>query len=746
MPKVTLIQTNFSAGEISPKVMGRVDVARYQNGAESLENCIVDVQGAANRRDGTIYVAETEDSSRRAILIPFVFSTTQSYMLEFGHQYMRVFLTMGVPVLVGGVPFEIATPYTEDMLADLDYTQGADTMLLFHPQVQTQSLRRLASDNWAIQNAPFTVTPYDEIGARFASNITLSASSVGTGRTVTASSPTFASTDVARDITVDGAGLATITGFTDPTHVTVEIKEAFASTSYTGFTWILGGSPVGSLTPSAEKPIGIEISLKFDPGLTGWRTEDVGKFVEINGGLVQINQVVDGNEAKGIIKRELTAAVLAPAFSWSLQSSVWNEYDGYPRTGAFYEQRLVTAGTRRFPQGIWGSRSGIYFDFTQGTDDDEGFSFELPSTGQINPITRLTASTVLLPLTFGGEFTMHGGVEKPLTPTNAQTRGRSVYGIANVKPIRAGSEVLFVQRAQRKVRALSYDPDTYSYRAPDLTVLADHITTSGIVSMTFQQEAPADLDADLGPSSLVWCALGNGKMAVLTLDRDEGVVAWTPLSTDGAYECVASIPRPDGGDEVWAIVRRTINGVTKRYVELFGPGYLTDCAVKKDAVTPGGDTAWTGLDHLEGETVWCKADGVFMGEFVVSGGQITINRPAMQVEVGLPYENRVKLLRPEIQGGMGSGQSSVMSTSRVLPLVRDTIGCLIDTDNGFPPQEIHTRAFGPDVLDQPPQPFSGYLSVGTLGWQQSDSPLTLIQNKPYPFHLLAVVREISFNS
>lgn len=830
MPKVKTVQTNFTAGEVSPKCYGRFDVARYQNGAESLENCIVDIQGAANRRQGTQFIAAAKLDGQRCMLVPFVFSTTQSYLLEFGHNYVRFYLASGGQILAGGVPYELATPWTEAMLADLDYTQGADTMFLFHPDVPTQTLKRLASDNWSLQPAAWTVQPFDEVGDRFGVTLTLSDATVGTGRTLTAGGSVFLSADVGRRITGPGSGQALITGYTSATQVTADVTEAFASTTIAGNEWVLQDSPQGSLKPSAKDPVGAEITLTFEESTTvtlgptqaiaglahdgvstvtvtvpghgfasgqtvqidgcdptgyngtysitvldvdtftytrspnpgaavtlgtarssssstttveGWRSQDVGKFIEINSGLVQLTAVDSPTVARGVIKKELSADVAAPANGWILESSVWSSFDGYPRTGAFYEQRLVTAGSRRFPQGIWGSRNGLYYDFTQGTDDDEGFTFELPSTGQINPIIRMVAATVLLPLTFGAEFTLHGGVEKPLTPTNVQIRGRSVYGCNQVKPVRIGAEVLFVQRANRKVRALSYDPDTYAYRAPDLTVLADHITSSGIVAMAYQQEPASQQDELQEPASLLWCVRADGKMAVMTLDRDEGVTAWTPQSTDGAYESVACVPRPDGGDETWVVVRRTINGQTRRYVERFEDGYLMDCAVKgSDAV---GKATWGGLGHLEGRQVWCKGDGVFMGLYTVAGGQITLERDAKAVEIGLPYTNQVKMLRPEVQMGDGTAQASMMSTSRVLPLVRDTTGCIVDTGDGFP-EEIPFRTFGDELLDRPPEIVSGYESVGTLGWHQSDSPLTLIQDKPYPFHLLAVVREITFNS
>lgn len=736
MPRVTIDQTNFTSGEISPKVFGRVDVTRYQNAAESLENCIVNIHGGAQRRPGTRHIASTKNPTQRARLVPFIFSRDQAYMLEFGNGYIRFYLASGGQILSGGVPYEIASPYSVDQIDDLDFTQGADTMLIFHEEVFPHSLRRLASDSWTLQPAPFTVLPFDEIGHRLGAQLTLSDPTVGTGRTATASAGVFLNADDGRRITTAGSGLAVITNYVSATQVTVDILEAFGSATIQAGLWVTEDSPQGTLTPSDDGPVGAAITMDFPGGVDGWRFVDVGKFVEINGGLVEIVAFNNAQSVNGVVKKELTATVAAPANSWVLNGAVWNPVDGYPRTGAFYEQRLTAAGSPRYPQTVWGSRTAIYFDFTQGTDDDEGFTFTLPSTGEINPINRMTSSTVLIPLTNGAEFTMYGGVEKPLTPTNAQIKARSAFGCSQVKPIKIGIELIFVQRAGKKVRAVSYDPDSYAYKVPDLTVLAEHITQAGIAEMAYQQE----------PRSVLWCVRTDGKLATLTLDRDEGVTAWTPQSTDGVFESVATVPNATG-NEVWAIVRRTINGNTVRYVERFDDSYYVDAGIK--GTSGAGTATWGGLSHLEGKPVDVKADGIYVGSYVVSGGEVTIPRTAKAVEIGLNFVNRIKLLRPEIQTGEGTAQSNAMSTSEVSPLFLETTGCKVDTGDGDPNYaevEIPFRHLGDDVLDLPPEVLSGFESIGMLGWMRGDSPLTLIQDQPYPFHVLSIVRKLTVNS
>lgn len=725
MPRVTLNQTNFTAGEISPRCYGRVDVARYQNGAASLENCLMTIHGGAFGRYGTSFEAHAKFDDKITRMIPFVFSTTQAYMLEFGHLYVRFFRAGGGQIVDGGgVPIEVASPYTEAMLRDIDYTQGADTMLLFHPLIPTHSLKRFADMVWTVEPTVFTTVPFAETGHRFTTTLTLSATTVGTGRTFTAASGVFLNADVGRRLTKDG-GLAVVTGYTSATVLTCEIKTPFPASVLNADEWVLEDSPQTTLTASAKDPLGASVTLTA--GAAGLRAVDVGKHVEINDGLIKITGFTDSTHVTGTISKVLTSVVAALANSWVLKGSAWNAADGYPRTGAFYEQRLTTAGSPKYPQTLWGSKTGLFFDNTIGTDDDDAFSFTLPSTGQINPITRMAATSSLLMLTYGGEYTAAGGVEKPLVPTNPQLKPRTRWGCNNVKPILIGDELFYVTRSGKKVRAMSYAYASDSFPSPNITTLAEHLFKSGLVDMAYQQE----------PDSRLWTVRADGKLATLTIDRDEGVIAWSPQTTDGAYESIGCIPTL-GSDEVWTSTARTINGVTKRFIERFDEDLLTDCAVVlEDAV---GKMVWTGLSHLEGKSVSVKADGTFIGRFVVESGQIDIKRNAKRVEIGLGYTVTIIPLRPEMQAGDGSAQGNNMNTCQITLMLYETIGGKI---NGVP---ITQRKINDELLDKAPTEYSGLSRLGTIGWQRGDSPIVITQDEPLPLHCLAVIRKITVNA
>lgn len=693
MPKVTHLQTNFTAGEISPKLYGRVDISKYGNGAKKLRDCIVQIWGGAKRRDGTLFVKEVKTSAKKTRLVPFIYNEDTAYMLEFGDLYMRVFKTDGTIVgpgapaaynggtayvvgdlassggvnyyciapTTGNAPpnatywyampegvYEIPTPYTEALLFDMDYTQGADTMFLFQETIYPRRLRRFGETNWQIEQIPFVETPFLEPGTY----------------------------------------------------------------------------PAATLTPTAATPVGAACTLNASAGV--FAAGDIGSSVKINGGIVKITSFTSNVQVAGVIKQVLTSTAAAPANSWSLHAQAWTAGNGYPRTGTLYEQRLIVAGSTAYPQTMWGSATGAYLDFTMGVADDDAFAFTIASE-QINPIQFIASSRALTVFTSGGEFTVFGGLEKPLAPTNVQIRQRSNYGCARVRPVRIREAEMFVQRAGQKVRAFAYNVVNDDWTAGDISVLSEHLTVGGFVEMCWQQE----------PTSIIWLVRADGVPVSVTYDKDQDVIGWAAhTGFTGIAESVATMPDATG-DQVWMVVKRTINGNVKRYIERFDKDTRMDCAKHSTAGTPA--TVWTGFDHLEGQEIDVVGDSAYSGRYPVSGGQITTSKAYSDIRGGLPFENRVELLDPEIQTGMGSSSGNSMRTSEVTVRVHETTGCNV---NGKP---LIFREFGTNTTVQTPQPFTGVKRLENLGWERGESPLAITQDVPMPFHLLSVTRKLTVN-
>ncbi|HCD2059988.1 TPA: hypothetical protein NBJ75_002059 [Serratia marcescens] len=660
--RANLIKTNFTAGEISPRLMGRVDISRYANGAKQIENAVCVVQGGVMRRPGTRFAAAAKYGDRNARLIPYVFNRSQAYVLEFGDGYMRIFQNGAQLVNDDNTPYEIASPYSSAMLPAVNYVQGADTMFLVHQGVKPHRLQRRGQLDWVLEPCPFIVEPFDEI----------------------------------RD------------------------------------------TPEKWCRPNVKEFVGSEVILTLSddeppeeggtPPITGegWTSEDVGSYVRINGGLVLIKSVDSASVATGTIRTDLTATQAASPGAWTREDTVWTDEFGYPGAVTLYQQRLVLAGSIRYPQTIWFSETSVYLSFELGTDDDKAISFTL-SSDQLNPIVHLAQMNTLIALTYGGEFTITAGNDAAITPTNISVKNPSPYGCNGIRPVRVGTEIMFVQRAGRKLYAVAYDPDSFvSYSANDMTVLAEHITAGGVIDMAYQQQ----------PDAFIWLVRTDGVMVTMAIDRAQDVIAWSRQITAGGFESVASIPS-DSNDVVYALVRREINGQLVRYIEVFDSALYTDAAVTGNS--EAGATTWSGLNHLEGQTVDIVADGSVMPVQVVSSGQITLTRKAYRVEIGLHFESTIQTLTPEVGTTEGTTQSAKKRTSEVTMRFLETTGAEC---NGT---IIPFRTFGPAILDKPAPLFTGDHYFGKLGWEKGEDTLLIQQRQPLPFHLLSIITTFTSN-
>ena len=801
MGRINTIQTNMTAGELSPRLLGRVDISRYQNAMDTMENAYPLIHGGGNRRPGKQWIAGTKNDAKRSRAIPFVFSSTQTFMLEFGDGYVRFFTNKG-QITSGGPAYEIVSPYLEADLPDLNYVQQYDTMFLFHPNYAIRVLKRSSNVLWSLNQAVFVVEPHDEIGISPNTTLTLSSAAVGTGITVTAAATTFKDADVGRPFT-SGIGVGVVTGFTDVTHITITITSAFSSTSLASGAWTLGESPKTTITPSVASPVGAFVTLTL--AVNGWQNDavrsDVGRYVHVNGGVVEITNATTPSLAQGIIRSVLTGIIAAQAGYWSEESKIWSATGGYPHAGTLFEQRLVAGGTTSIPNGVWGTKTGLYNDFTPGTADDDGFDFRLVSD-QANAVQQLASIKQLIALTDSSEFSIRGGIEKPLTTTNVQTKAETVYGCKNVRPIRVGNELIFVQASGRKVRALSLSATSDNYVSPNISILSEHITRGGITDMCYAQE----------PDSVVAMVRGDGQMPTLTIEREQEVLGWGRTVTDGFIESCCSI-RYGNLNQIWLIVRRTINGATKRYVELmefnedFENNRQTDASITGSlaainttvlswaagvisltTATPHGLSAG-GFARISG-AVPAAYNGDYLVASAPSGTQLTFGKeanpgaattlgtltPLAKVWGGFSHlegktidiladgvvfpqatvtGGNVTLPRAtaSIEGGLHYKTTMVtLPPELMLPegsvqgrpvsISECTVRLYKSIGCKVEAEQVPFRKFGANVLDTPIAPFTGDKQVPIVGWQRGKK-ITITQDQPLPLCVLAVVKRVT---
>lgn len=733
-----LIQTNFTAGEVTPKLLGRVDVARYANAAKTAENVNVVVQGGLRRRDGLRYISTAKDVGvdadghpKDVRLIPFVVSREEAYVLELGEKYIRFYQNGGYlltdPKDVNSAPYEIISPYTSAELAELSFSQGADTMFFAHRDHAPQRLQRNGQQLWAIGDLPLDPAPFGKLDEASQPKAMAFVNAIGpVGRIVT-------------------------------------VKLAKPDTQQIAVTWEVGKTPTywTAIDAAAELPPdteGFAWSTTVDTKATGDAkgmgsdSPDVGKYIRINGGLLKILYVpvkpaTGTPPAKSfkcicVVRSILGFLDGAGGDDWSLEQTIWGNDPtlGWPSCVAMHQQRLLFANTKHDPQTIWGSAIRVYGEFELGYMEDQAYSFAL-SSDQINPISSLFSLNALVALTHSGEFLING-TGGSISPTNISVRAPTNYGAAPVRPVRVGAELMYIQRAGRKLLDMSYDPDTTSgFNVNNITLLAEHMTQSGVIDMAFQQE----------PEGLIHLVTADGRLVTITYDKESEVTGWTRSHTGAVYDedgeptawdmfrNVASIPHVSGIDHCYAAVRREIGGVEKLYIELFDPTLNVDSALK--GRVPAANPAiaeYTALDHLEGVEVAIVADGSVLPNQLVTGGKVTLPRTTRNVDIGIPFYSRVRTLNPEFATPIGSSSGQIISTVRLVIRLYESIGMSINGD------VVPFRRFGKSApFNSAPVAFTGDIDWSTIGTNNNE--VLIEQRQPLPFHLLAVIRTVTAN-
>lgn len=241
-------------------------------------------------------------------------------------------------------------------------------------------------------------------------------------------------------------------------------------------------------------------------------------------------------------------------------------FDGpgnWPGVCTYYQQRKIFARTDNAPQTIEGSVVGSYnnMDKRETVKDDDAFEFTI-NANQVNEIRFMMALDQLIVGTSGGEWAMTGGsgALSPITPSSVSMRRQSRWGSSDVRPLVIGNSVLFIEDSQEAIRDLAFTYESDGYAANDLTLLANHL---------FRGRNITDWCYQRTPDSVIWCVRDDGLLLGLTYYREHDVTAWHQHNTNGKFENVASITNSDGMDDVYMIVKRTINGTTKRFVEKF---------------------------------------------------------------------------------------------------------------------------------------------------------------------------------
>lgn len=695
MPRTYQNVTNFAKGELSELVEGRIDLDQYYSGAKTIENMLIMEQGPAQRRPGTRFVAIVKTPSLVTRIVRYAASKTASYALEFGEGYIRFYKNNARLENPPGTPIEISSPYVAGDLDTLNFSQLNDVLFVTSTFYAPRRLERYSDTVWQLRLEPLAPGPSFEYGTRPAATLTPSATS-GAGVTFTASVAQFEASDVGRELLViAGANIgarALITGYTSQTVVTGTVTQNFINVTATAATdWKITDSYQTAITPSAVGPVGATITLTLVAA--GWRVGDVGKFVQLNGGIAEITGITSNLIVNAIIRSVLNTASAASANAWTLEELAWSAANGFPTCDEFLDGRHYYAGSLAQPQTFWGSKVDDIGNFAVGVLADDAVQYTI-SNNQSNPIVWMRASRQLLIGTTNGEFNAFGSQDQIITPTNINVKPQTANGSTDdVQPLLVGSVVLYVTASTRRLREEVFDYRIDGYASADIIVLAQHLTRDfGLRELSYQRE----------PTALIWSPRDDGTLLAATYIRDQNVIAWTrqitgaavadpavPLHSkpsDGFFESLCVIPHPNQDrDQAWVIVRRTINGATTRYVEFFDDARFyyrqlhTDCATTYDGTgtvaLQMSATSGAGVTATAGAPFFVASDVGREIRIIGAGARATVTGFTSSTVVTVTIVNTFPNVGPFATGAWGVARSDLTGLSylegKTVQIVKD---------------------------------------------------------------------------
>jgi hypothetical protein len=713
---------------------------------------LIQAEGGVVRRSGTRFVRALADQNSPSRLIPFIFSTEQAYVLEFSNLVLRIYRNEGA-VLNGGTAITGFFQSNPAVIEAVGHTLVDGDLVFVDGN----------SDVVEINNRFFTVT-----GA--AGNTFALANEDGTGHTAWTIGGNVASVyTLAHTYTQNEIFDLTFAQSNDVLFIAHK-DHAPAKLSRTGHTaWTLTdatfndgpylalNSSENELTPSSDVPGAITITADNTDeinGGDGFQTKDIGRYIRVNRG-----SALDPNNGwaiiTGITSTTVVSATLKAQFGTS-DRPTWRLgafWDGnHPAAVSFAEGRLWWGGEPESPHAIHSSQSGNFegylpSDRDDGTITDASAITYFIGSNQVNNVLWMDVGRNLIVGTPGAIFPVQASSNnEPVTPTSINVPVGSPIGAAAVRPVRVGNVLVYVDRTKTTLRGIKYGIEDDAFNAENLTRIASHVSSSGLEELAYQ----------LTPDSIIWCRRGDGSIVALTYEPSEDVFAWARHKIGGSYltgdavvESIATIPTPSGGsDQLWMIVKRTVDGVTVRHVEFMEDSFgetddIEDAFFVDSGLTYDGTAATVinGLNHLEGETVKVLADGAVVADKTVSGGSITLTTSATKVHVGLQFDSDLETLKLDTQIGSAlrgarSTQGTTKRPIRLIPLFhRTNSGKYGRSASQLDPIQFRDPS---DDMNAPVPLYSGEKVLPVELGHDREAKLFFRQDEPLPFNLLSL--------
>ncbi len=646
----------FNVGELSPDAWSRSDLAQHSKGCVLGYNMIGRVAGPTGRRPGTWFVGHPKMQSRQARLIPFRRNSADALVLEFGHNYVRVWTVNGAPVMDGAAQVEFVSPYAESRLAGIRFLQSGDVIYLTHRDgFSPRILRRHSNTSWSFEGLSMIEGPFRAENGDDTHRLSFA------GTTLTANKATFDPGHVGALFRLkQNDGNPGVRSW-EPEEPSIPMNAERLSN---GRVYIrTGGSDTAGNTP----PVHVRGTVSDGSAdWTYWHDGAVNLYVTAYVSATQVTVAAQGNAPTGLG---------GGTASWA--EGAYSDYRGWPSANpAVREERLALAGAAAEPDVIDLTRTAGFsasgLDFTAGlgtgrvVDDD---AVRRIVGGDRDRIVWMAGSSFLIVGTTDGEFLVTGAtLDDPISPSGCVARPVSEFGSADVMPILAYGSVLFVAAGGQTLRECRVEPDQTS-GGRDLSVIAEHIGRRGLAELNWLKQ----------PDNLIWVRLSDGGQASLTYHAEQQVYGWNrhgvaardlptetaPLGGGMVLESSCVVPGINGRSRLFMIVRRQKGGQTQRLIlRLADPGdkLFLDAA---EAYSGPAQRGFSGLDHLSGESVTVMAatetgatpqPGSGWGEYrdraVSSDGAVSLpeETTAPRAYVGLPYRSRWEGLPPDLAG------------------------------------------------------------------------------------------------
>lgn len=749
-------QLAFTTGEVSPDVSSRFDLEQYKSALLEAENVVIRPYGAVAKRQGSQYVGQVKYSDKPTRLFEFTTNTNNSFMLEFGHLYIRVWRNGEYTNL------EINTPFEDEIINDLNIIQSGDVMFICSGKYPIQTLSRYSDTDWRMSAYKLTEQPYDEINTDNRHTLTVN------GDTITSTKDLFTQDMVGSIIQIayyieavhtsktgeaveKKYGVGRFSKYEKTVYNNIDYNiEKFSTDVELSWKFTTHGTWEGTVkiqisnndgqtwkdyrTYTSKSDYNVTDSGKIEAGARLKYISDIQKgsvncdlsilpFMQY--GVVEITSIENGKTAKVNILNGIKEG--EPSHKWKLGS--WNRGSGYPKLCTFYQDRFVVAATNKKPNYIWMSRTGDYPNFgvekVEGTITDDS-AITLPVINRkMCEIRHLIPANDLIILTSGNEWIVSG--DKTITPTNCNLKTQTQRGALSCEPQFIGNRCVFVQERGGTVRDMGYSYESDNYTGQDLTLFVK-TRVRGYLTITsaYAQD----------PDSIIYYIRNDGEINCLTYIPEQKVYGWSHFVTNGKYLYCESVSEGEQ-DSLYTLVERTLQGKKVKCIERMVPLYsdgvnvFLDCYVEFKSSNAIDSI---NIPHFSGQTVQVVIDDKQQPDMVVpDDGLLQLNVSGSNIKIGLPFTSKIRIPSVEMQMQDGTLQGRVATVSRVVLRMYKSFGGKIG------------RTFDrmDDITLSPNELFTGDKPVilPKMGINYStDTSICIKHSDPFPFNLLSITR------